>query len=107
MSFLRKEYDRARDLIQTETAKLSFVNFHYDIAKPEDFENFHSYFSLHQSARLKQFKVRQSVRTVFEINSIIAYITGIGYHNGFGYREMEDIYEKSEQFLISQHEKIF
>ena len=55
--FLRKKYDKARDLlIQTKTlpaeliiAKMSLIEFHYDIARPENSENFHGYLSLHEN----------------------------------------------------------
>ena len=60
--FLRKKYDTARDLlIQTKTlpseliiAKMSLIKFHYDIARPENSENFHGYLSLHQNTQTIQ-----------------------------------------------------
>ena len=63
--FLRKKYDKARDLlIQTKNlpaeliiAKMSLIKFCYDIARPENSENFHGYLSLHQNTRTKQFKI--------------------------------------------------
>ena len=77
--FLRKKYDKARDLlIQTMTlpaeliiAKMSLIKFRYDIARPENSENFHGYLSLHQNTRTKQFKIRQNDKTSFGMNSII------------------------------------
>ena len=79
--FLRKskKYDKARDLlIQTKTlpaeliiAKMSLIKFYYDIARPENSENFHGYLSLHQNTRTKQFKVRQNAETSFGMNSIV------------------------------------
>ena len=77
--FLRKKYDKARDLlIQTKTlpaeliiAKMSLIKFYYDIARPENPENFHGYLSLHQNTRTKQFKVRQNAETSFGMNSIV------------------------------------
>ena len=77
--FLRKKYDKARDLlIQTKTlpaeliiAKVSLIKFHYDIARPENFENFHGYVSLHRNTRTKQFKITQNAKTSFGMNSIV------------------------------------
>ena len=46
------------------------IKFHYDIARPENSENFYGYLSLHQNTR-KQFKIRQIVKTNFGMNSII------------------------------------
>ena len=79
MCFLRKKYDKARDLlIQTKTlpaeliiAKMSLIKFYYDIARPENSKNFHGYLSLHQNTRTKQFKVRQNAETSFGMNSIV------------------------------------
>ena len=76
--FLRKKNDRARDLlIQTKTlqaelkiAKRSLIKFHYDIARPENSENFYGYLSLYQNTRTKQFKIRQNSKTSFGMNSI-------------------------------------
>ena len=76
MCFLRKKYDKARDLLtQTKTlpadliiAKMSLIKFLYDIARPE---NFHGYLSLHQNTRTKQFKIRQIDKTSFGMNSIV------------------------------------
>ena len=77
--FLRKKYDKARDLlIQTKTlpaeliiAKISLIKFHYDIARPENSDNFYGYLSLHQNTRTKQFKIRQNAKTSFWMNSIV------------------------------------
>ena len=77
--FLRKKSDKARDLlIQTKTlsaeliiAKMSLVKFHYDIARPQNSENFYGYLSLHQNTRTKQFKFRQNAKTSFGMNSIV------------------------------------
>ena len=52
--FLRKEYDKARDLlIQTKIlqaelriAEMLLIKFYYDIARPENSENFHGYLNL-------------------------------------------------------------
>ena len=67
MCFLRKKYDKARDLlIQTKTlpaeliiAELSIIKFRYDIARPENSEDFHGYLILHQNTRTKHFKIRE------------------------------------------------
>ena len=72
-------YVKARDLLsQTKTlpaelikAKMSLINFHYDITRPENFENFHVYLILHQNTRTKQFKIRQNAKTSFAMNSIV------------------------------------
>ena len=77
--FLRKKYDRARDLlIQTKTlpaeliiAKMSLIRFHFDFARPENSKNFHGYLSLRQDTRTKQFKIRQNAKTSFGMNSIV------------------------------------
>ena len=77
--FLRKKYDKARDLlIQTKTlpaeliiAKMSLINFHYDIARPENSENFHRYLSLYQNTRTKQFTIRQNAKTSFGMNLFV------------------------------------
>ena len=77
--FLRKNYNKARDpLIQTKTlpaeliiAKVSLNKFHYDIARPENSENFHGCLSLHRNTRTKQFKIRQNAKTSFGMNSIV------------------------------------
>ena len=77
--FLRKKYDKARDLlIQTKTlpaeliiAKMSLIKFHYDIARPENSENFYGLMSLHQNTRTKQFKIKQNAKTSFGTNSIV------------------------------------
>ena len=53
-------------------AKASLIRFHYDIARPENSENFHGYLSLPQTLNsTKQFKIRQNVKTNFGINSIV------------------------------------
>ena len=77
--FLRKKCDEAKDLlIQSKTlpveliiAKMSLIKFHYDIARPENSENFHGYLSFHQNPRTKQFKIRQNAKTSFGMNSIV------------------------------------
>ena len=77
--FLRKKYDKARDLlIETKTlpaeliiSKMSLIEFHYDIARPENSENFHGYLSLLQNTRTKQFNIRQNAKTRVVLNSIV------------------------------------
>ena len=77
--FLRKTYEKARDmLVQTKTlpaelivAKMSLIKFHYDIARAENFKNFHGYLSLHQNTQTKQFKIRENVKTIFGMKSIV------------------------------------
>ena len=76
--FLRNNFEKVRDLlIQTKTlpaelmiAKMSLIKFHYDIAKPENSEDFHGYLSLRQNTRTKRFKIRQNVKTNFGMISI-------------------------------------
>ena len=77
--FLSKKYDKARNpLIQTKTlsaeliiAKMSVINFHYDIARPKNSENFHGWLNLHKNTRTKQFKIRQNSKASFGMNSIV------------------------------------
>ena len=79
MCFLRKKYDKAKDLlIQTKTlqaeliiAKFSLIKFHYDIARPENSDNFHGYLNFHQNTQTKQLKIRQNAKTIFGLNSIV------------------------------------
>ena len=79
MCFLRKKYDKARDLlIQTKTlpaeliiAKMLLIKFNSDIVRPENSENFLRYLSLHQNTQTKQFKIRQNAKTSFGMNSIV------------------------------------
>ena len=81
--FLRKEYDKARDLlIQTKIlqaeliiAEMSLIKFYYDIARTENSENFHGYLNL------------QNTRTN-------AYKNGISYQSGFGWQKMETFLRK-------------
>ena len=57
--FLRQKYEKARDLIkQTKIlpaeliiAKRLLIKLHYDIARPEIFQNFNGYMSLYQNTR--------------------------------------------------------
>ena len=49
---------------------MSLIKFRYDIARPENSENFHGYLSLHQNTRTKPFKIRQNAKTRFGMNSI-------------------------------------
>ena len=47
------------------------IKFHYDIASPENSENFHGYLSRYQKTQAKQFKIRQNAKTSFGMNSIV------------------------------------
>ena len=79
MIVLRIKYDKVRNLlIQSNTlpveliiAKMALINFHYDIARPENSKNFHGYLSLHQNTLTKPFKIRQNAKTSFGMNSIV------------------------------------
>ena len=102
--FLRKKYDKARDLlIQTKTlpaelviAKMSLINFCYDIARPENSEKFNGYLSLYQNTRTKQFKIGQNAKTSFGMNSIVRqYVQKwISYYIGFGWQKMKTFLRK-------------
>ena len=80
MCFLCKKYNKAEDLIiRTKTvppelllANLTLIKFNYDIARPENSENFHGCLNLHQNNRTKQLKVRQNAKTSFGMNLIIS-----------------------------------
>ena len=50
---------------------MSLIKCYYNIVKPENFENYHGYLSLHQSTRAKHFKIGQNVKTSFGMNSIV------------------------------------
>ena len=117
MCFLRKKYDRARDLlIQTKTlpaelitAKMLLIKFRYDIARPENSENFHWYLSLHQNTRTKQFKIRQNSKTSFGMNSIIRQCVQKWNKLPHWLRlaKNENVSKKTlNDFLLSQHERI-
>ena len=77
--FLRKNYDKARDLlVETKTlpaeliiSKMSLIEFLYDIARPENSENFHGYLILLQNTRTKQSNIRQNAKTRVVLNSIV------------------------------------
>ena len=115
--FLRKKYDKARDLlIQTKTlpakliiAKMSKIEFHYDIARPENSLNVHGYLNLHQNTRTKQFKIRQNAKTSFGMNSIVRQCVQkwnklpqwlrLAKNGNVSRKTLND-------FLLSQHEKI-
>ena len=43
----------------------------YDIAKPEDSENFHGHLRLHQNTRTKRFLIRQNVNNNCGLKSIV------------------------------------
>ena len=116
--FLRKKYDKARDLlIQTKTlpaelmiAKMSLIKFCYDIARPENSENFHGYLSLHQNTRTKQFKIRQNAKTSFGMNSIVRQC--VQKWNKLPHwlllAKHVNVFKKTlNDFLVSQHEKFF
>ena len=116
MCFIRKNYDKARDLlIQTETlpaeliiAKLSLIQFHYDIARPENSENFHWFVSLHQNARTKHFKIRQNAKTSFGMKPIVRQCVQKWNKLPQLLRlaKNENVFKKSlNDFLLSQHEK--
>ena len=115
--FLRIKYDKARDLlIQTKTlpaeliiAKLSLIKFYFDIARPENSENFHGYLSLHQNTRTKQFKVRQNAETSFGMNSIVCQCVQKWNKLPHWLRLAKNgnVFKKTlNDFLLSQHEKI-
>ena len=114
--FLRKKYDKARDLlIQTNTlpaeqiiAKMSLDKFHYDIARPENSENFQGYLSLHQNARTKQFKIRQNAKTSFGMNSIVRQcVQKWNKLHWLRLAKNENVFKKTlNDFFLSQHEKI-
>ena len=116
MCFLRKNYDKATDLlIQTKTlpaeliiAKMSLIKFHYDIVRPENSENFRGYLSLHQNTR-KQFKIRQNDKTSFGRNSNVRQ----GVQNwkklphALRLAKNENVFKKTlNDFLLSQYAKI-
>ena len=116
MCFLRKKYEKARYLlIQAKTlpaeliiAKMSLIKFDYDIARPENSENFHGYLNLHQNTRTKQFKIRQNAKTSYGMNSIVRQCVqkwnklpqwlGLAKNGKFFKKTLND-------FLLSQHEK--
>ena len=117
MCFLRKKYDKARDLlIQTKTlpaeliiAKMSLINFYYDIARPQNSENFHCYLSLYQNIRTKQIKVRQNAETSFGMNSIVRQC--VQKWNKLTHwlqlAKIGNVFKKTlNDFLLSLHEKI-
>ena len=117
MCFLRKKYDKARDLlIQTKSlpaelkiAKMSLIKFRYDIARPENSEIFHGYLSLHQNTRTKQFKIRQNAKTSFGMNSIIRQCVQKWNKLPHWLRlaKNENVFKKMlNDSLLSQHEKI-
>ena len=113
---LRKKYDKAKDLlIQTKTppaeliiAKLSPFKF-YDIARPENSENFHGYVNLQQNTRTKQFKFRQYAKTSFGMNSIVRQCVQKRNKLPKWLRlaKNENVFKKKlTDFLLSQHKKI-
>ena len=88
---------------------MSLINFHYDIARPENSENFHGYLSLHQNTRTKQFKIRQNAKTGFEMNSIVRQF--VQKWNKLPHRlrlaKNKNVFKKTlNDFLLLQHEKI-
>ena len=88
---------------------MSLINFRYDIARPENSENFHGYLSLHQNTRTKQFKIRQNAKTSFGMNSIIRQCVQKWNKLPHWLRmaKNENVFKKTlNDFLLSQHEKI-
>ena len=79
MCFLRKKYDKAKDLLihtkilpaELIIAKMPLINFYYDIVGLKISEHFHGYLSLHPNTRTKQFKIRRNTKTNFGMNSIV------------------------------------
>ena len=112
--FLRKKYDKARDL-RTMTlpaeliiAKMSLIKRCYDIARPENSENFHGYLSP-QNTPTKQFKIRQNAKTSFGINSIVRQCVQKWNKLPHWLRlaKNENVFKKTlNDFLFLQHEKI-
>ena len=102
-------------LIQTKNlpaeriiAKISLIKFHYDIARPENSDNFHGYMSLHQNTRTKQFKIRQNAKTSFGMSSIVRQCAQKWNKLPQWLRlvENENFFKKTlNDFLLSQHEK--
>ena len=88
---------------------MSLIKFHYDIARPENSENFHGYLSLHQNTQTKQFKIRQNAKTSFGMNSIVRECVQKWNKLPHWLRlaKNENVFKKTlNDFLLSQHEKI-
>ena len=83
---------------------MSLIKFYYDIARPENSENFHGFLSLHQNTRTKQFKV-----TSFGMNSIVRQCVQEWNKLPHWLRlaKNENVFKRTlNNFLLSQHEKI-
>ena len=88
---------------------MSLIKFRYDIARPENSENFHGYLSLHQNTRTKLFKSRQNAKTSFGMNSIIRQCVQKWNKLPHWLRlaKNENVFKKTlNDFLLSQHKKI-
>ena len=88
---------------------MSLIKFYYDIARPENSENFHGYLSLHQNTRTKQFKVRQNAETSFGKYPIVHQC--VQKWNKLPYwlqlAKKGNVFKKTlNDFMLSQHEKI-
>ena len=91
-------------------AKMSLIKFHYDIAKPENSENFHGYLSLHQNTRTNHFKIRQNVIINFGMNSIVRQCIQKWNKLPQWLRlaKNENVFKKTpNDFLLTQNEKSF
>ena len=88
---------------------MSLIQFHYDIARPENSENFHWYVSLHQNARTKHFKIRQNAKTGFGMKPIVRQCVQKWNKLPQLLRlaKNENVFKKTlNDFLLSQHDKI-
>ena len=117
MCFLRKKFDKARDLlIQTKTlpteliiAKMSLIKFYCDISRPEDSANFLGFLSLHQNTLTKRFKNTQNAKTSWRVSSIFRQCVQKWNKLPQWLRlaKNENVFKKTlNNFLLSQHLKI-
>ena len=96
--FLRKKVGHSeRLLIHTEIlpaeliAGMSLVKFHYDVARPENSENFYYYLSLHQTIEQNNSKLDRMSKPTLELIRLFvnAKKNGVSYHNGFGWQKLK------------------
>ena len=88
---------------------MSLIKFHYNIAGPENSENFLGYLSLRQNTCTKQLKIRQHAKTSFGMNSIVRQCVQKWnkLRQWLRLAKSENVFMKTlNDFLLSQHEKI-
>ena len=109
MCFLRKKYDKARSS-WANNIKMSLIKFHYDIARPQNSENFYGIWVFMETVEQNNSKLDKMSKPTLELIRLFvnAYKNGINYHSGFCWQKMIALFFKKRRmiFLLSQQGKI-